>query len=201
MQTVECILLNLKNKTRFRMCSFTRIHRKTSVPESFLIFSFNFFFNRFLFLFLLKKHWHMCFLVNFAEFLRLLFLQNTSGLLLLEGQIKKDQFINHLIKSLKNLANKCWSTVPPATSAEDFSKGISPSFQTIKIKNELVQANINANVGNSVVSADKNKENVNNQLELVIQYQHKKYQSRSGLNYDIEVNKWKYTTWSTKYRK
>ena len=92
------------------------------------------------------------------------------------------------------MANKCWSTVPPATSAEDFSKGISPSFQTIKIKSELVQADINANVGNSVVSADKNKENVNNQLELVIQYQHKKYQSRSGLNYDIEVNKWKYAT-------
>ena len=130
----------------------------------------------------------MCFLVNFSEFLRLIFSQNISGLLLLEGQIEKDQFINDLLKSLKNLANKCWSTVPPATSAEDFSKGISPSFQTIKIKNELVQVNINDNVGNSVVSADRNKENVNNQLELVRKYQHKKYQSRSGLNYDTEVN-------------
>ena len=73
MQTVECILLNLKNRTRFRMCSFTRIHRKTSVPESFLIFSFNFFFNRFLFLFLLKKTLAHVFSCEFCGILKITF--------------------------------------------------------------------------------------------------------------------------------
>ena len=39
---------------------------------------------------LLKKRlWHMCFLVNFAKFLRTPFLQNTSGRLLLEKVCSK----------------------------------------------------------------------------------------------------------------
>ena len=42
---------------------------------------------------LLKKRlWHRCFPVNFAKFLRTRFLQNTSGRLLLDFILKKQQF-------------------------------------------------------------------------------------------------------------
>lgn len=65
-------------------------------------------------------------------------------------------------------------SIKPATITEDFSKGISPSFQTIKIKNDLVQVNINTNTSNPIVPGDKNMENINNQLELVGKYHPKK---------------------------
>ena len=66
---------------RKKTCSykFRNIHRKTTVPESL--------FNTVAPLrpatLLKKRLWHWCFPVNFAKFLRIPFLQNTSGWLLL----------------------------------------------------------------------------------------------------------------------
>ena len=51
---------------------------------------------------LLKKRiWHRCFPVNFAKFLRIAFLQNTSGQLLLDLGTWVRHFIFHNSKGLK----------------------------------------------------------------------------------------------------
>ena len=57
----------------------------------------------------------------------------------LVGQIKqKDQVINHLLVSLKNLTCKYQSKIPPATNTEAFSKNISAALQS-KIKKTDIQ--------------------------------------------------------------
>ena len=75
------------NKSRSQ--KFHKIHRKTPVPESL-------FFNKVAGLrpatLLKKKLWHSCFPVNFAEFLRAPFLQNTSGRLLLRFTMLQNSF-------------------------------------------------------------------------------------------------------------
>ena len=50
-----------------------------------------------------RKLWHICFPMNFAKFLRTLFLQNTSGQLLLKISCSRE-------KTKKNLGKKCYMT-------------------------------------------------------------------------------------------
>ena len=59
---------------------FCKVHRKTPVQDSLATL-------------LKKRFWHRCFHVNFAKFLRILFLQNTSGWLLLLWQ-KMSSIVN-----------------------------------------------------------------------------------------------------------
>ena len=59
-------------------------YRRCSIKKVFLKFcEIRLFFNKVASL-LKKRHWHRCFPVNSAKFLRILFLQNTSGRLLLK---------------------------------------------------------------------------------------------------------------------
>ena len=61
-------------------CRERSSHQRCSVKKLFLVF-----FNK-AYSLLKKSHWHWCFFVNFAKFLRTPFLQNTSGRLLLQGR-------------------------------------------------------------------------------------------------------------------